>query len=481
MVDADDDLAALICALKTGSVVAAAGCGKTEQIVKATKHGVGRHLILTHTHAGIDTLRKRLKKNDVPGARYAIDTIAGWCLRYAASYPARSGLTIAEPRDEEWTAVYRAALKLLASGAISRVLRASYRGVFVDEYQDCDGLQHDVVAALATILPACVFGDPLQAIFDFKGQMPVDWETGVFPQFPLVRRLSKPHRWHNHGNVKMADWLEKVRLALEAGQPIDFSPDRTPDCVTWKWLPDQNGPRQNVIVGACQSGMALEGNLVVIGDPMNLNSRALIAKKLAKQGFSNIEPIACPTIYGAAAKLKDNEGAKRLKATLDFAGNCMSGIERAAFEQAVTARKAGRKMGAAKFGDLVDAGVALYDGAGDEACLALIEGFSCRPTTYVFRREMLSAMRSALKMKVAGGVPDLSDAIWQVQNKIRHAGRTIAHRSVGSTLLVKGLEFANVIVVHSPHMNRRDWYVAVTRATHSLKVLSPQKRFSPSP
>jgi hypothetical protein len=63
--------------------------------------------------------------------------------------------------------------------------------------------------------------------------------------------------------------------------------------VTWKWLPDQNGPRQNVIVGACQSGMALEGNLVVIGDPMNLNSRALIAKKLAKQGFSNIEPIEC--------------------------------------------------------------------------------------------------------------------------------------------------------------------------------------------
>jgi DNA helicase IV len=94
---------------------------------------------------------------------------------------------------------------------------------------------------------------------------------------------------------------------------------------------------------------------------------------------------------------------------------------------------------------------------------------------------MLSAMRSALKMKVAGGVPDLSDAIWQVQNKIRHAGRMIAHRSVGSTLLVKGLEFVNVIVVHSPHMNRRDWYVAVTRATHSLKVLSPQKRFSPSP
>ena len=91
MVDADDDLAALVCALKAGSVVAAAGCGKTEQIVKATKHGVGRHLILTHTHAGIDVLRRRLRDNEVPGGRYAIDTIAGWCLRYAASYPIARG------------------------------------------------------------------------------------------------------------------------------------------------------------------------------------------------------------------------------------------------------------------------------------------------------------------------------------------------------------------------------------------------------
>src|SRR3981081_1324821 len=109
----DEDLARLICSLQAGSVVAAAGCGKTEQIVRATGHGEGRRLILTHTHAGVDALRKRLKDNDVPGKRYAIDTIAGWCLRYSASYPARSGLTIGNPKGEhDWTAVYTAALKL---------------------------------------------------------------------------------------------------------------------------------------------------------------------------------------------------------------------------------------------------------------------------------------------------------------------------------------------------------------------------------
>jgi len=81
----------------------------------------------------------------------------------------------------------------------------------------------------------------------------------------------------------------------------------------------------------------------------------------------------------------------------------------------------------------------LERGAGFDACLALIEAFSQHPATYVFRREMLSAMRSALKIAMSSENADLAHAIWQVQNKVRHIGRHIAYRSVGSTLLVKGL------------------------------------------
>jgi hypothetical protein len=223
MADTNDDLAAIVCSLLAGSVVAAAGCGKTEQIVKATSGSAERRLILTHTHAGVDALRKRLNENNVPSARYTIDTIAGWCLRYAASYPARSELTVIEPRDDQdWTAVYQSTLKLFASGAVTRVLRISYCGVFVDEYQDCGDLQHQVVAALVAILPVSVFGDPLQAIFDFKGQAPVDWQASVFPKFPLVRTLTEPHRWLKYGNLALANWLKIVRPALETGRPIDF-------------------------------------------------------------------------------------------------------------------------------------------------------------------------------------------------------------------------------------------------------------------
>ena len=53
----EEDMAKLAASLKCGSVVAAAGCGKTEQIARATLVADGRRLILTHTHAGIGRQR----------------------------------------------------------------------------------------------------------------------------------------------------------------------------------------------------------------------------------------------------------------------------------------------------------------------------------------------------------------------------------------------------------------------------------------
>lgn len=72
--------------------VAAAGCGKTEllgQVVADERSG--RQLVLTHTHAGVAAIKKRLTDMHVPHDKFYLDTIAGWCLRYGAAYPAISG------------------------------------------------------------------------------------------------------------------------------------------------------------------------------------------------------------------------------------------------------------------------------------------------------------------------------------------------------------------------------------------------------
>lgn len=143
--DDDDQISRLAATIRRGSIIAAAGCGKTEQIARATALSDGRRLILTHTHAGVDALKARLKKRSVPDNKYRIDTIAGWSLRFAASFPLRSGLEITNPSDDDWNTVYECAAKVIESGALSGILNASYTGLFVDEYQDCTQDRKSVV------------------------------------------------------------------------------------------------------------------------------------------------------------------------------------------------------------------------------------------------------------------------------------------------------------------------------------------------
>jgi hypothetical protein len=477
----EDEMAKHAASLKCGSVVAAAGCGKTEQIARATRFADGRRLILTHTHAGIDVLRTRLKKHKVPSAKFRLATIAGWCLRYGASFPMRSGLGNIQPQaDVEWNAVYEAAARLVGSGAVSGVLQSSYSGVFVDEYQDCSGLQHQVVKALSGTLPVCVFGDPLQAIFDFKGQKPVDWNTDVFPVFAKAGELVTPWRWHMAGNRELADWLAALRPTLERGGNIVLA-DR-PACVRWEQLPTDPRFRNGKIVEVCKRalGDVNDGTLVVIGDAASINARAAIAKNLAKAGFSNIEPLGCVSLYAAAAKIEKAKDFARLEAAMEFISDCMTGTEQADFLKGVKSRQTGGKLGTAKFGDLINTGLAVIKGSAGEAVLELMQGFYEKDDTYCFRREMFYAMRAALRIKCARQSCALADAIWEVQNRIRHAGRLISNKSIGSTLLVKGLEFDHAVVIHADNMTRKDWYVALTRATAAITILSPSERFKPA-
>lgn len=89
-------------------------------------------------------------------------------------------------------------------------------------------------------------------------------------------------------------------------------------------------------------------------------------------------------------------------------------------------------------------------------------------------------MRSALGLKATHQLATLSVAIWEVQNRMRHAGRRLGNRSIGSTLLVKGLEFERAIIIAEDAMTRKDWYVALTRATTSIRIVSPAEKFLPS-
>jgi superfamily I DNA/RNA helicase len=175
--------------IEKGSVTAPAGCGKTQLIADALcRHAKPKPvLVLTHTNAGVAALRGRLDRAGAVPSRYRLSTLDGFAMRLIKTFPARSGhnpdiLQLARPASD-YPAIRDAALNLLANGHLADVIPATYDRVFIDEYQDCSDVQHELAMAIAEMIPACVLGDPLQAIFGFKGNTLVDWENrraGVF-------------------------------------------------------------------------------------------------------------------------------------------------------------------------------------------------------------------------------------------------------------------------------------------------------------
>ena len=47
----------------TAAVIAPAGHGKTEMLAEIVERSSGKLLLLTHTNAGVDAIRKRMNKN----------------------------------------------------------------------------------------------------------------------------------------------------------------------------------------------------------------------------------------------------------------------------------------------------------------------------------------------------------------------------------------------------------------------------------
>jgi len=225
------DITSLLCRPQNSSLLAPAGFGKTEEIVRAVSISDGKQLILTHTNAGVASLKARLRKFKVSSSQYSVDTIASWLLKFTAAYPKMSGLAEAHPNNDEWQEVYSAARNLFSYRFIREIIQSSYSGVYIDEYQDCNVLQHNIVTCIADMLPVRVLGDPLQGIFGFRDPL-INWESDVLPVFSPLPELATPWRWIN-GNEKLGNWLTKLRELLLANEKIDLS--SVPEIEWYEW------------------------------------------------------------------------------------------------------------------------------------------------------------------------------------------------------------------------------------------------------
>ena len=113
--------------------------------------------------------------------------------------------------------------------------------------------------------------------------------------------------------------------------------------------------------------------------------------------------------------------------------------------------------------------------AEDEAPAAVSSALSAiaeLPESKTYRSELLREMQNT--MRLAASKPEMAwgDVAWEVRDRARRDGRRLERRIVSRTLLIKGLEFDHVIVLNADELDAKNLYVALTRGSKTLTVLT---------
>lgn len=454
--------------IRRGSVTAPAGCGKTQLIADTlVGHKEDRPvLILTHTNSGVGALKARLQKAGVPASSFRVSTIDAFCIRLIGRFPMRSGhdpriLEHATPKTD-YPAIRAAAVKLVQSGHLDGILGASYARLIVDEYQDCNLQQHAIVDGLATTLPTCVLGDPMQAIFNFAGPI-VHWDNDVLLRFPSAGQLAIPWRWRNAGTEPLGKWLLETRHALANGMPIDLK--TAPREVEWVPITAADGIQRRMGASLTRP-VTRDGDVLIIGKSANRQQRHDIASKTP--GATVVEAVDIDTLTQFGARFKPTKG-DALTQLLTFAGELMTGVGAPLLLKRLDIIKAGRAR--TKITKTEQAALNLEQTPTWTSAEAFLVALNEQDGARVYRPEIYYSCILAMQAAAAGDA-SFEETTKQVRERNRHVGRKLSRRAVGSTLLLKGLESEVCVILHPEEMSACNLYVALTRGAKKIVVCS---------
>lgn len=450
------------------SIAAPAGCGKTHLIAETLKAAPDGKpiLVLTHTNAGVAALRNRLDQAAVARSRYRISTIDGWAMKLVKTFPGRSGqnpdiLDLKTPRTD-YPAIRAGSLAVLANGNVGDLLKATYARLIVDEYQDCGQEQHAMVAALAQVLPTCVLGDDMQAIFGWGGNVLVDWSSQVVADFPSLGTLTTPWRWTNARCGAFGEWLLQARTALQTGQPIDLL--QSPDEVTWTQIAGENDMPAINRAAYTTSPIAGGGTLIVCDSRKPARHRTIASQV---RGATVVENADLTDFISFAASFRF-DAPSAPEDLIDFAGDTLVGVGPAALKDRLRVLLAGTGRTSPS-----DAELAILEFARvrtPQAAVHFLVEVNKQAGVSPLRPSILRACLQA--MNGCDGVDDFFELAVRSREQARVLGRSVPKRAVGSTLLLKGLEADVAVVVDADQMDARNLYVAMTRGARRLVVCS---------
>lgn len=445
-------------------LIAAAGCGKTELIAKTIgEHAEKRHLILTHTNAGVQSILGRIKGKGVKRESYLVSTIAAFSLKYVSSYPKSAKYTAGYPQGEGWDAVYDGMLNALNNPHIADIIKNSYDVVYVDEYQDCTQKQHQIVLKIKELLPVKILGDPLQGIFDFTKDPLVSWESDVIPNFKRIEDLVEPWRWNGH-NKELGEWILDARGKLIRGEQIEFNK------VPCSWYNTALATTRGLPLKLSRDTSFNESILIINKWPWQCHEQA----RQNAVHYSSMEEMEYGELMDFIRRFDGLDEKGKVLAIFEFSGLCMTQVK----TDLKTVQSRIEKENLAipeklKFKEVLILAVDAVNQPDSKNYLALLKGIAAIEGAKTFRRDLWFLMRTVLDESVHDPSKNLEQCLEEAIERRRHYGRGSEKRIFSRTLLVKGLEYDHVVINNPQDMCPKNLYVAISRARKGLHVISP--------
>lgn len=490
-------------ACERGLLIAPAGHGKTTAIADCLNilPDDSCCLVLTHTHAGIASLKKKFKQKKVSPKKYQLETITGFAQRYVLAFLGNSVLP--KPEDKVYFGeAVRKCTELLNSAVVQSILSLSFDGVIVDEYQDCTISQHNMIMALAQNMPLHILGDPLQGIFDFEHESLVDFNddlSGLFG-FKIFELLNYPWRWHGI-NIDLGIEILNYRKLLTKGTDsitLQNIPEKRIFLEQWKdpsdhyssdyikWLCGiihRHESASTLILCPSYYEKNSKGIDVLRGDLTDrirlktqfdyTNSYLVLDAVDGKNYYTVAEAI---DIYVNRCKY----GSRINKVKHLFQVLSSLNVSKTFLNKWISKTKAGwdfkKKRKAAEDENQLNIIKKMFqEFTSDPAlgsflrlmeCIRSVKGYSNhRPD---FWGEMVSCIMQAESEGIS-----LHTAMEKHRTRIRHLGRRIEGKCIGTTLLTKGLEFDTVILMNADKFqDQRHFYVAISRACRRLVFIT---------
>ncbi|MBE8715495.1 UvrD-helicase domain-containing protein [Sphingobacterium hungaricum] len=482
-------------------LVSPAGYGKTHTIVESLKYTQGTQLILTHTHAGVASIKEKIKAENISANRFYVETISSFCQKYVQSFYV--GNDVPNQEDKRFHSfILDKAYTLFKSHLMQHIVKSSYTALFVDEYQDCTKKQHEIIMVLSNLFPTRILGDPLQSIFDFNGDL-VDFEKDL-PDFTAYPELDVPNRWYRNGYNVLGDIIKGYRENLINREPIllieDISnglhiiPVRDGDLFSFK--SSYTNPLREIITNR-RNDPILESLLILVPEYKEefsggSRNRGIISERVSFKNridFGNqltlLEAIDDRSFYSIARTADDvisgihkaRKKVKKVKADILLTIFKKTEIDTWFSEDGFKAKR--QDSDKEKSLKVQQKFIAFFEVSNEYNLLALIteakSQFKLRQKREAVYKNFLNSLKQATYENIS-----VYEAMKINRNHIGRVGRKVHGKCIGTTLLTKGLEFDTVVILDAHKFDTPEHlYVALSRCCKKLIIFANDRQLSP--